>query len=453
MFEIHELLKATNGRLVSPGKKNLISGISTDSRTIMPGEAFIAIKGDNFDGHGFINTAVKKEASCIIKEHDKTRFKRHKVAVIEVRDTTKALGNIANFHRRKFDIPIIAITGSTGKTTTKEMLAWILSPQFKVLKNQGTKNNHIGLPQTLLGLKKHHDIAIVELGTNHFGEIENLAKICLPSIGIITNIGPSHLEYFHDLNGVFNEKYSLIKNLKGPSVAILNADDRFLKRKARLNTRRPFILSFGIKNHFDFSASDIKSSSGGLRFSVNEKCKFTLKTLGYHNIYNGLAAIACGRIFGMGYRDMAARLGCFEFPEGRLKVIELKQNRFIDDTYNSNPASLAQALNALENFKTKGEKILVMGDMLELGEVAELFHYQAGKVAAKVCDKFIAVGKLSKLAIEAAKKSGFNAKNMFSCDTACQAREILFKYISPDKDDIILVKGSRAMKMEGVFRN
>ncbi len=494
MFEIHELLEATHGKLVVSGKKNRVMGISLDSRTIRPDEAFIAIKGDNFDGHDFIHTAIKKKAACIIKERGKTRFgseEKNKtslnadfrksnadirrfilrdnlrpsacnlqesalknafseVAIIDVQDTTKALGDIANFHRKKFDIPLIAITGSTGKTTTKEMLAWILSFKFKVLKNEGTKNNHIGLPQTLLGLRRDYDIAIVELGTNHFGEIETLAEICQPNIGIITNIGPSHLEYFGDLKGVFHEKYSLVKNLKQPSIAILNADDRFLRMRLKAKERPLFMLGFGIKNHCEFPASAIKDASGGLEFCV-KKHKFILKTLGFYNIYNALAAIACGYTFGMKYKDMAGRLGNFEFPEGRLKLRELKQKRFIDDTYNSNPASLKQALNVLENFKTRGKKIFVMGDMLELGENSGVFHYQAGKLAARSCDKFIAVGKLSRLAIEGAKKSAFEEKNMFSCDTAWEAREILFKDIAPDKDDIILVKGSRAMKMEEIF--
>jgi len=466
VFKIHELLEATNGKLIkgrppsSPSETNfvagklggLIRGISLDSRTIMAGEAFIAIKGNNFDGHDFIDTAIKKGASCIIKERGKAKFGPRKAAIIEVRDTIKALGDIAKFHRKRFNVPVIAITGSTGKTTTKEMLSWILSSKFKVLKNEGTKNNNIGLPQTLLGLEKHHDIVIAELGTNHFGEIANLSEICQPNAGIITNIGPSHLEYFHDLNGVFREKYSLIRSLKGPSFAILNADDRFFKMRLLTKNHIPFMLGFSINNQSEFQASAIKNSSGKLEFCVNKKQKFILKTLGLHNIYNTLAAIACGRIFGMGYKDMAGRLGNFEFPEGRLKLIELKQKRFIDDTYNSNPASLKQALKVLEDFKTDGEKIFIMGDMLELGKFAESFHYRAGKVVAKSCDKFITVGKLSKLAQEAAKKSGFNAKNIFSCDTASEAREILFKDIVPDKNDIILVKGSRAMKMEEIFR-
>lgn len=459
MFEITQLLEATKGKIVSLGKKSLIKGISTDSRTITAGEAFIAIKGDNFDGHDFIGTAIKKGAACIIRETRgknlsfKDANQQIPVTIIEVKNCIKALGDIANFHRRKFDIPVIAITGSTGKTTTKEMIAWILSRKFKVLKNPGTKNNHIGLPMTVLGLGQNHEIAVLELGTNHFGEIEYLSKICQPNIGIITNIGPAHLAYFHDLRGVFREKYSLIKNLKHPSIAIVNAEDGFLEKRMRILTYKPFMLGFGVKHRCEFLLSSIKHYSGKTQFCVNKKHKFVLKTLGLGNVYNALAAIVCGLILGITHREMASRLVKFEFPEGRLKLREFKLSRFIDDTYNSNPASLMQALKTLRDFKAGGQKIFVMGDMLELGKHARSLHYQAGLEAAKICDKFIAVGRLSRIAVEAAKKSGLEAKNIFSCDTSSQAREILFKDIAPDKKDIILVKGSRAMKMEEIFNN
>jgi UDP-N-acetylmuramoyl-tripeptide--D-alanyl-D-alanine ligase len=333
------------------------------------------------------------------------------------------------------------------------MVAWILSGKFKVLKNAGTKNNHIGLPLTLLSLTDKHDIAVLELGTNHFGEIANLAGICQPTAGIITNIGPAHLEYFGDLKGVWREKYTLLSQLKSPSIAVLNADDRFLGRPPNVKKHPPFVLRFGLKKRCEFSAAHEKYASGRLEFRVNKKYEFTLETLGYYNIYNALAAIACGWIFGIGYKEMSRRLTNFEFPEGRLKARKFRLKNFIDDTYNSNPASLKQALEVLGNFETKGRKILVMGDMLELGKNSKAFHYQAGKQAAKVCDKFIAVGKLSRLAMDAASRSGLNKKDMFSCDRSWQAREILFKYIAPDKDDIILVKGSRAMNMEEIFRN
>jgi UDP-N-acetylmuramoyl-tripeptide--D-alanyl-D-alanine ligase len=451
VFKILELLEATKGKLVCRGRDSSFRGISTDSRALKAGEIFIAIKGDNFDGHDFINVAIKKGAACIIKEPKKANLKSKKAAVIEVKDTIKALGEIAHYWRKRFDLPVIAITGSSGKTTTKEMVAWILSGKFKVLKNAGTKNNHIGLPLTLLALTAKHDIAVLELGTNHFGEIVNLARICQPTAGIITNIGPAHLEYFGDLKGVWREKYTLLSQLKSPSIAVLNADDRFLGKLPNPKKHPSFVLRFGLKERCEFLAADEKYASGRLEFRVNKKYKFTLKTLGYYNIYNALAAIACGRIFGIGYKEMYKRLANFEFPEGRLKARFFKLTNFIDDTYNSNPASLKQALEVLGNFETKGRKILVMGDMLELGKNSKIFHYQAGRQAAKVCDKFIAVGKLSRLAMDAAGRSGLNKKDMFSCAKSWQARKILFKYIAPGKDDIILVKGSRAMKMEEIF--
>jgi len=515
MFKVNELLKATQGKLINSLQDIVIKDISIDSRTIKKGEAFIAIKGNNFDGHDFIDEAIRKGASCIITEaQDKeyttgnTLHAARKIALIEVKDTQKALGDIATFKRKKFDIPIIAITGSNGKTTVKEMIAWILSKRFKVLKNEGTKNNHIGLPLTLLNLNSGYEIAVLEIGTNHFGEVSYLSRICQPNIGIITNIGPAHLEYFKDLKGVFKEKYSLITNLKKPYIAILNADDGLLKGVIK-KIKTPAILGFSTKNQSDFFGTDIKNHNGKIEFLVKavrnityfgsrkkisngtnlknkftptplEKAtavkpwmnrdvllakpetnkatpvkvwRFTLKTLGYYNIYNALAAIALARIFGMEYKDIASRLSSFEFPQSRLKFIKSNHIKFIDDTYNSNPTSLKQALDALHNLKTKGRKILVMGDMLELGSRKKTFHYQAGRYAARVCDTIITVGELSKLAAAAARFYGFDVKNIFTCKSCNEARGILFNKIYPKEDDIVLVKGSRLMKMEEIFNS
>lgn len=459
MFRINELLEATGGKLLNWAGVENIRGISIDSRGIKPHEAFIAIKGNNFDGHDFINEAVKKGASCVIKETRgkiiplKAKIQTDKIAFIEVSDSVKALGDIARFQRKKFfDIPVIAVTGSNGKTTTKEMVSRLLSRKFKVLKNEGTKNNHIGLPMTLLSLNSSHDIAVLEIGTNHFGEVDYLSGICQPNIGIITNIGPSHLEYLRNLEGVFREKYSLIGNLKRPHIAILNADDDLLKRKVSRRTKKPFIIGFGLKNRSDFLASDIKNTGQDLEFRIKGKYRFTLKTLGYYNIYNALSAIIAARLFGIGYTDMAPLLVDFNFPRGRLKLIEIKNIRFIDDTYNSNPLSLKQALDALNSFQAKGRKIFVMGDMLELGSYADKFHYRAGREAVECCDIFIAVGKFSRAAARAARDFGFDKKNIFTCYSAACARDILYDRISLNKNDITLVKGSRSMKMEGVFK-
>jgi UDP-N-acetylmuramoyl-tripeptide--D-alanyl-D-alanine ligase len=375
------------------------------------------------------------------------------VPFIKVKNTTHALGDIARYRRKQFHIPLIAVTGSNGKTTTKEMIACVLSKKFKVLKNEGTKNNQVGVPLTLLRLDSSYNIAVLELGTNHPGEIEYLTKVCQPNIGVITNIGPSHLEFLHSLKGVFREKHKLLESLGNPYLAVLNCDDAYLRKEALKKNKRPFIFGFGRRNHSDFSVSDVRHLSNRLEFRVNQKYKFTLDTLGYYNIYNALAAIAIARIFGMDYKDIASQLANFDFPQGRLKLIQLKQANFIDDTYNSNPFSLRQALDALANFTNKGRKIFVMGDMLELGRGAEPFHRQAGRRLAEICDALITVGTLSKFAAGAALSYGFDARNIFSCSSAKAAREILLNKIAPGPDDIVLVKGSRAMKMEEIFNN
>ncbi|MEI6632047.1 MAG: UDP-N-acetylmuramoyl-tripeptide--D-alanyl-D-alanine ligase, partial [bacterium] len=397
MFEANGVLKATGGRLLQGDPRVSFKSISMDTRSIKPGEAFIAIKGNNFDGHDFISEAVKKGSSCIIKEKRGSIPKAKKVAVIEVRDTIKALGELAGFVRNKYDIPVIAVTGSNGKTTTKEMIAHVLSGHHKVLKNEGTKNNQIGLPLTLLKLDPSFDFAVLEIGANHFGEVKYLADICRPNIGLITNIGTAHLKHFHNLGGVFREKRALLGSLLYPSIAILNSDDPFLRKELRNGYKKRFALGFGINDHAEFLASNIRSYQNRTEFLVNSKYSFTLKTPGCYNIYNALAAIALGRIFGMGYTEISFRLSAFEFPQGRLKLVKFKKISFIDDTYNANPVSLRQALEALSGFKVKGRKILVMADMLELGRQARSLHRQAGQELAKVCDIFIAVGDLAKL--------------------------------------------------------
>jgi len=453
MFKVHELLTATKGTLISGDQDSIATGISIDSRSIKPDEAFIAIKGDTFDGHDYIYEAIKKGAGIAIVQSSKFKVQSSKgVSLILVKDTVKALGDIARYQRHKINIPLIAVTGSNGKTTTKEMIAWLLSKKFKVLKNEGTKNNHIGLPLTLLKLKSSYDIAVVELGTNHPGEIRYLAKIALPNIAVITNIGPSHLEFFSDLNGVLKEKYCLVKHLLLPNIAVLNSDDRLLRKEVNKKIKRPFILGFGVKSKSDFFASDIKVYDRYIEFMANRKERITLKTLGSYNIYNALAALTVTRIFGMGYKDIAQAFSNFDFPYGRLKLIELNNVRFIDDTYNSNPGSLKQALYTLGSLKTKGRKIFVMGDMLELGEQKEVFHRHAGSLAARVCDSLITVGQLSKLAAQQAESLGFSVKNIFTCDSSQQARDFIFKKISLKPEDIILVKGSRSMRMEEIFK-
>ncbi|HNX81644.1 MAG TPA: UDP-N-acetylmuramoyl-tripeptide--D-alanyl-D-alanine ligase [Candidatus Omnitrophota bacterium] len=453
MAAVSELVKAARGVLVCGNKDALTGALSIDSRTVAPGDTFLAVKGDSFDGHDYIAQAVAKGAACVIKSANCIRYRKEAYPVIEVKDTVKALGDIARYNRRKINIPIIAITGSSGKTTAKEMVAAVLSKKYRCLKNEGTKNNHIGLPLTLARVSRDYDLAVVEIGTNHFGEVAYLADICEPNVGVIVNIGPAHLEHFGSIEGVFKEKYTLIEKLQKPAIAVLNADDNFLRSRIMKKVKKPFTVSFGIHTPSDVYATDVTYQAGRLAFRVNGKSSYSLNTLGYHHLYNALIAVSLGRVFGVEHADIAASLAAFEFPRGRFRVVEVNKVTYIDDTYNANPLSLGQALNALGNYGVKGRKVFVMGDMLELGKYKESYHFEAGRKVAETCDIFIAVGKLAKLAAETCCNYGFGANNIFVCDTSIQAREILRTTVIPREEDIVLVKGSRSMKMEEVLKD
>lgn len=452
MFKVSEILKATGGRLLSGSEDIIIKGISIDSRTVKPLDAFIAIKGDKFDGHKFVEDAVNKGASCIICAPQIIDYKLQNVAVIQVQDTTQALGDVARFHRERFDIPVITVTGSNGKTTTKEMIAHVLSKRFKVLKNIGTENNHIGLPMTLLNLSDYYDFVVLEAGTNHPGEIEYLARIANPNIAAITNVGPSHLKYLKSTESVFHEKTSLLRYLRAPAIALLNADDRWLNVALNQENKGFQAFGFGINNNSDIKVSDMRFFEGSVWFIVNGKHKFKINTIGWHNVYNALIAIFIARLFGMEYQDIALQLSVFEFPKSRLKLLEFEKIKFIDDTYNSNPLSLRHALDVLAHMEVKGRKIFVMGDMLELGADEEFFHRQAGENAAKICDCLITVGRLAHMASAVARDAGFNDGKVFNCKDIHEAREILLSKVIPQAEDIVLVKGSRSMKMEEIFK-
>jgi len=455
MFTVEELISATSGSLrngVSEG--TYLGPVNIDSRTIKRGEVFLAIKGKNFDGHSFMPEAIKRGASCIIgekKKIPKIGFGK-KVTIIEVDDTIRALGDLARFLRKRFNIPVVAVTGSNGKTTTKEMIASVLGQRYCVLKNEGTKNNHIGLPLTLLRLSKKYDIAVLEIGTNHFGEVSYLADICLPNIGVITNIGPSHLEAFGRLEGVYKEKTALLKKLINPRICILNADDIYLKRLLSSQQNGLIGFGFGINSSCDFSASRIKVAGSKLSFWLNNnKVRLQMNTVATHNVHNALIACAVGRIFGLDYSDIAKQLSDFRFPQGRLNLKRFKGILFLDDSYNSNPLSLEKALDTLKNIRVKGRKILVLGDMLELGKGARSFHIEAGQKAARVCSVVIGVGDMAKLALDEAERCGLDKRNIFSCANPSEARQILFKRVLLNKYDVVLVKGSRAIGLEEVF--
>lgn len=452
MFTIEELTSAADGRVAARGTCRDVSSVSTDSRTILPQEAFCALRGENFDGHDFVPQAVRRGCRCVIVRRGSRVSAGSGVTVIEVDDTIKAYGAIARFHRMRFNIPVVGITGSNGKTTTKEMLAWILSAHYPVLKNEGTKNNQIGVPATLLRMDRSHACAVIEFGTNHPGELEYLSGICRPTMALITNIGPSHLEYFGDLAGVCREKTSLLRSRAGLRIALLNADDPLLKKKLARPSQKPACFGYGIRAACDFRARAVSRNSEGFRFIMHRESLIRLKTPGECNVYNALAAIAGSRMLGVSYAVIARRLKSFVFPRGRLTLRTVQDIRFIDDSYNANPRSMAQAMDALRRSQAPcGRRVLIMGDMLELGQGTERFHRDAGKLAAGSCDVFITVGRHSAAAAAAALSQGFDRTNIFSCETAAQARDILYNTVTVTKNDIVLLKGSRGMKLEQVI--
>ena len=442
MFSVEEILKITGGRRDLRGKT--FKGISIDSRTVKKDDLFIAIKGKRFDGHDFINHAFKKGASgAVVSCNIKTNAKD--TLIIKVKDTLKTLGDIALYHRKRFHIPVIGITGSSGKTTVKDMVSHILGKKFPFLKNRGNENNLIGLPMALLGMNKRHKAAVLEMGANHFGEIKRLSHILKPSIGLITNIGFSHLEYLKDKEGVLRAKKEIASSLAKKDVLILNSNDPMLlciKPKCR-------VLKFGLKKDNDFYATGIKIWEG-ISFALNGRYPLFANLLGKHNLYNMLAAIAVSLQFGIKIPDIREALYDFKLPRMRMEKICVKGINIINDAYNSNPLSLKWAIQTLSDIKAKGRKIAVVGDMLELGSKARFFHKGIGRFIARSSIEFIiTVGELSDHTAFAASRAGMNKAKIRSCRNSGEARNILKEIARPG--DVVLIKASRALALERII--
>lgn len=458
MFNAKEILEATEGKLLSGNEGTFFAGISTDTRKLKRGQLFVAIKGQNFDGHNFVEEARAKGASGAVVNFpspfplpvgERSKVRESDFVVIEVKDTVKALGDIACYHRRRFDIPIIAVTGSNGKTTTKEMMASILARKYRVLKNEGTENNFIGVPLTLLKLNADYEIAVMELGTNHFGEIARLAETAQPSCGIIVNVGPSHLEFFNTIDNVRQEKLGLLKRLGSEGISVVNGDDEDLVRGAKNLCAE--VITFGTNADCAFRATEIIEAQGQIKFVLNNRHRFRLKILGRHNIYNALAGIAVGSLYGVDYDWMAEALDDFKSPTLRMEFIVADGIKFIFDCYNSNPISMAGAIETLGEIDASKRKVIVAGDMLELGESGPGYHKQIGRNAANAkVDILVGVGPLSRFILEGAQEEGQGGLTLLHFENSADAAKALKDILK--EGDLVLVKGSRAMKMEEIKR-
>ncbi len=452
MFTIKEISECTGGKLVKGSLDVKVSGVSIDSRTIKPNELFVAIKGERFDGHVFIKEALRRGAAAIVfsgKPYEKTALKhRRAIPMLRVKNTVRALGALAYSYRARFKIPIIAVTGSNGKTTTKEMLKAIFSKKFSVLCNPGTQNNQIGVPLALFKLQKKHRLAVIEIGASRAGEIDRLSWILQPGVGVITNIAPAHLEFFKNLQGVFKTKMELARNLSKGAKLVINQDDPFLSRVNGPNLQR---VTFGLNRSCDFCAEAIKQTEKGLSFVLNGKHRIALKALGRHNVYNALAGIAAAKSFGIGYNEIKDALSIFKAPPMRMQLFDVNNVRIISDCYNSNPDSLASALEFLSEYSSKGKKIAVCGDMLELGERARSLHFDIGKrLAGRKIDFLITVGSLSKKIASGAHAAGMPKASIRTYSSTSEAANALYELTQ--ENDVVLIKGSRAMQMENVIK-
>ena len=444
---IEDLFNIPTAVIYNPDNYKNVTSVSIDSRTIKKNSLFIAIKGDKFDGHNFINDAIKKGATTIvINKKNYKKYNSLKIPFITVKDTTLALGDLAKAWRRKLKTKIIGITGSAGKTTTKEMLAALLKEKYSVNKTIGNNNNHIGVPLTLLSTNNKHDILVLELGTNHFGEIAYTSNIAQPDYSLITNIGSSHLEFLKNKSGVLKEKIALFEStISRKGIVFINNDDILLKRCVKNYPRK---ISFGFNNGADV-VGNIKNYTDDGRsiievFFKNKIITQTFPLYGEQNAKNYLAAATIALTLGLNKKQILKGTSKFISVDKRLNVKKYANFILIDDTYNANPESMKHAFELLAKIKIYKRKILVLGDMFELGEQsAKLHEHLAGDIKKNKIDSVYSIGNLMKKLDSVLNKS--NIENIHF-----KNRKSLNAFLSRMhfENSVILIKGSRGMKME-----
>ncbi|MDR3071098.1 MAG: UDP-N-acetylmuramoyl-tripeptide--D-alanyl-D-alanine ligase [Endomicrobium sp.] len=450
-FYIRELMCAVNGRIVAKNQDLLVNGISIDSKTIKKGEVYFAIRGNRYDGHDFINEAVEKGASVVVCSKDignVAKSFRKTCSVIQTDDTIVALGAFAKAYRSKFkNVKVIGITGSNGKTTTKEMLTSILSVRDKTISNDGNFNNRIGLPLSVFCLTSDVRYAIFEMGTSLHGEIEILSDIAKPDVGIITNIGFSHLKTFISPLDVFEEKKILVENLNRNGRVIVNNDDKFLKTLSTANTHA--YITFALDTKADVCAKNIIPCADGVCFDLfykNNCIKIVLPVKGRFNVLNALAAASCAVGFGYSLKEIKEGVENFVPPKMRMETITINGVVLINDAYNANPSSTIQVIQAvLESYPDK-EVNLVLGDMLELGDMAADYHFKLGEF---ICGQNIkSINLFGKMSSNTQK--AINGKNVFySQDSDSLLRNL--KTLPVNANSVFLFKASRFMRLEEIY--
>ncbi|HPV01006.1 MAG TPA: UDP-N-acetylmuramoyl-tripeptide--D-alanyl-D-alanine ligase [Clostridiales bacterium] len=450
-LKISEIMEATQGKLQGGDSSVLVGDISTDSRKINPGSLFIALKGERFDGNDFLTEAFANGAVAVMTDREAADFPGR--IVIKVEDTLKALHDLALYYRDRFDIPFVGITGSVGKTSTKDMVACALGARYNVLKNEGNLNNEIGVPLTIFRLEPGHEAAVIEMGMSGFGEIRALTRIVKPKVGIITNIGLSHIEKLGSRQDILRAKLELIEGLQPDGVLILNGDDVMLNGVKDLLEVRT--VSYGLEEDVDYQAYNIRSKGEkGTDFNIKldgNEYNVHVPAPGVHNVYNALAALAAGHELGVPADLLISGIAGHTPGSMRLNILKSNGLTVINDAYNASPQSVKAAIDVLNEIEAE-RRIAVLGDMLELGSWSTVAHKETGAyVAGSRTDMIITVGQAAAHIAEGAMEAGFPGSGIVVLANNGEAIRYLQDIIR--EGDAILVKGSRGMMMEEIVNS
>ena len=451
---LQEMAAAIGARVLGQITEPRVTSVSTDSRTAKSGALFVAIEGATYDGHDFVEDALAKGATAAVisRSNRLAEDRRADGRLIVVEDTVAALGRLASWYRRQFAAPVIAVVGSNGKTTTKDLIATVLGSTMPGHAAPASFNNAIGVPLTLLSVEPAHQFVVVEIGTNHPGEVAALARIARPDLAVVTSIGEEHLAFFGDVEAVAKEEFSFLGALQDRAlVAVSDQAARYAPKRLLAgrpsDESRPNLLVYGFDEAADLRATGVRHTESGLSFQVNGRFDYEIPLTGKHNALNALAAIAIGTRFRLGHDRIAAALRGFDGPPMRMQRQSIGSITVINDAYNANPSSVRAALQALDDFKSVGRRVLILGDMKELGDSATRCHREVGMEAGRsTAAAIIATGAHARVIADGATMTAGTRKRIYSYPTVEALAERLPKLLA--QGDIVLLKASRGVRME-----